>query len=276
LTSVTFPESIQFILSPFVGCNSLTTVFYEGSSFPQWDGKSTLFDYAQGVKTICVPPDYNASGFCGKSVTRDAPLCQEYMKLFNNCYKGVYFNGEFIQQRRLNATQFESRTNKCVEYRCYNDSGPVAWSLCNSTDETNLICIEGECIKDKTTEVNTWTVEINMDANGVRPSELNTTELMLNISVISGISEEKLSLGFETDEKGYVVRILLYVKDEEEAKVVTKSLEEINIVKESCDYGVLCLRKSVKLRTEWTALSCGYHLLINQFFLMIILAMIMK
>ena len=57
-------------------------------------------------------------------------------------------NGEIIQEQRNNASEWESKTNGCVEYWCDNSSGFVNRSKCISTNTTISTCINDECVNE--------------------------------------------------------------------------------------------------------------------------------
>jgi len=195
------------------------------------------------------------------------------MQLFNHCFKGSYINNEVVQQKRRNATEFESRTNGCVEYNCFNDKGPLAWSICNSSDDVNRVCIEDKCIENKEPVENTWVVEITVVENSIKPSDINTTELIINISLISAIEIEEIEqVGIETNSDGYVIRVVVYHKDEKTAQVVADRIKDFH-TGGSCEYEVLCRTKTVRVVAEWMEVSCTHETTIN-FFIMMMLVMI--
>ena len=49
---------------------------------------------------------------------------------------------------------------------------------------------------------------------------MNTTEIANTLSDLTGIEADKIKMAVELDEKGRVVRILVYVKDEKTANLI--------------------------------------------------------
>ena len=128
-------------------------------------------------------------------------------------------------RKRSNASLWEEQTNECTKYLCDNSSGFVRENICNSDDETSRICIEGKCIENKTVEEEGWIVEIEVE--GINSRDFNTTELAQHISTISAIDSEEITIGIEADEDGQVIRILIFVGDEDKANSVETSVKRI-------------------------------------------------
>jgi len=181
-------------------------------------------------------------------VTRDSPLCQAFYGYFNHCYEGTYIDGEVRQQKRKNATDFESQTNECMEYHCYNDTGRLSWSLCNSTDVLTNICVDGKCVggNDYTPGSRRWSVVVELSDDEVKAGDLDFTEIAVAASNMTGIDFTDIVVGAVFDDEGYVVRIILYVDDEQKAKVMA---DEMKVKAEGgdCEYGVICKAKSVTI-----------------------------
>jgi len=237
---VTIPDSVVEIgYSAFDICYDLTTVYYQGSY-----NFSDVYPFYNNVKKVCVPPDYKYDEFGNKPVSTNDD-CKDFQDLFNHCYKGAFIDGGLVQQVRKNATMFEGRTDGCVECHCYNDTGPVSWSLCNSTDKVNKVCVDGFCNESRIYEENTWIVEIKVD-DDVKPEELDTAEMSSNITSLTGLSEDEFTIGFEIDGNGHVVRIILYVKDEKNANMIADAVDDIK-KGEGCTYGIFCRTTGVRV-----------------------------
>ena len=187
---------------------------------------------------------------------------QELMEQENECY-GIECDDDnkWVIRKRMNATEWEKRTNNCMKHVCDNSSGFISWSLCNSSQETSLICIDGECIKNETlyNDDERWIVEIEIE--GININYLNTTELAYNISTTRNVEVEDMKIGVEIDEDGQVIRIVVIVKDKDSAIAVESSLKEIlgrNV-------------NSVRIITPELTLSSSYHTVLSVFLLSFIL-----
>jgi len=135
LMSVIIPESVTSIGDyAFYDCRSLESVYYQG--LEDFDSIS-VFASCHALRNICVPPDYGYNTFCAESVTSSSQNCQKFRALFNHCYKGAYDDGEFIQQKRQNATDYENQSNGCIRYQCINSTGPVSYNSCDSSSEVH-------------------------------------------------------------------------------------------------------------------------------------------
>jgi len=70
----------------------------------------------------------------------------ELVKLENHCYEVACDGSKWILQKRDNATEWESQTDGCRQYQCHNETGPISWSMCNSSRTVGNKCVEGQCI----------------------------------------------------------------------------------------------------------------------------------
>jgi len=222
---------------------------------------------------ICVPPDYEYDTFCGKTVS-DSDVCADFKKLFNHCFKGTFSDGEFSQKMRKNTTDWIERTNGCMRYECNDKIGKVSWSMCNSTDEETRMCIDGQChVEDKEAMVEdgkTWSVEIDMSDADVKPEDLDLVEVKTNISELTGVDSEDIVLAVEVDDSGKLVRVVVYVKDEETATIVADKVKDVANEGENCTYGTLCLMSNIQVN-QLQHTSSGPRTMVSMFSVMIVL-----
>jgi len=275
LKNVSLPASVISIgTRAFQYCYDMENVFYEGSiDFPS----SRAFEFSH-MNALCVSPDYYSSSFCDVDLDSysSLPICQQFRSMFNHCYKGTHINGDFIQHKRKNATLFESRTNGCVECHCYNESGAVSWALCNATDDVTRICIDDRCVEtNNTSKGKEWSVVLEIE--GIKPSELNATEIINEITSLTGISEDELSVGIEISKSGYISRVIVYVADEETTAIIATAVEGIDKGKE-CEYGFLCRTKSVRVQSNESSnsveyISLAYHVDVKIFTMVILMVL---
>jgi len=144
ITTVFLPAGVASIgNNAFSNCTNLKSVFYQGSNVIS----NNAFSSCDNLGTICTSPDYNSASFCGKNVTYGN--CRDFMQLFNQCYVPVLEGTDFVQQKRKNATEWESRSNQCYEYQCDNSTGPISHKRQNATEweEKTTPCVTFECAK---------------------------------------------------------------------------------------------------------------------------------
>ena len=222
LLSITIPSSVTSIGSnAFSGCNSLTSVIYLGSNDPDSSGDSSL-NQSKNLKFVCVSASYNNNSFCGFNHFCKHESCDSFLRYANQCYEPVCNENNAISiERRNNATKWESRSNGCYEFHCYNDSGPIYWKNCNRTGE---ICENGQCVSEK--EEVTYSVEIDVDRLNV--TDINMNELQDTISNLTNVEEDKIRIQVDTNDNDEIVRIIVTVVDDDEA--TEKISESINAV----------------------------------------------
>jgi len=282
-------------------------------------------------------------------VASSSPNCVEFQKQFNHCYKGAYIDGEYISEKRKNATEYENRskgcanfvcdnrtgaaiqkmtcndppkcyqkegicdettgdcvyekksewnelfpkenkcyevkckgddwalekrngvlewegrTDKCVEYLCDNETGFIFRGICSSTNEARHFCVESLCIdsdEEQKAQANA-VVEIEMTADSVQIGDMNLTLLMETLSELCNVPSNKMRIGYESNNRGFVFRMYFYVDEESAADRIVETLSKLN--KEQCSYGVICHMESFVVsyqnghvsgskRTETTAL----------------------
>jgi len=257
LTSVTIPSSVTSIGNyAFSGVN-MGYANYLGTTEPtcveQTQSTSTTF---VDVDVVCVPLDYNSTTFCKKYHVK-VSSCEEFVSQHNQCYEVLDWQAEEITvKKRANATLWEKKTNNCFEYECVNTSGGFAWSKCNTTDDTQRMCIENECVEgDEAFDKDTWGVEVRVN---ITPNDLDLDELTNILNNATGINE--IRIGTEAvSSTGNVVRIVIYVNDENIANTIANFVEDKNKGGE-CTYGILCNASTAQVirQEEFVALS-GTH-----------------
>ena len=132
----------------------------------------------------------------------------------NACYEPVYNQDEckWTIRARDNVTQWEERSNECVEYICENESGPVTKSKCVVTDS---VCINDKCVKKSSI---TTGVEVELELDGTDLSQVNTTEMAESISVLFGLPKTDFEVGWESDGDG-IIRIIIIVEEQEAERI---------------------------------------------------------
>jgi len=209
LTNVTIPDSVVSIGSSiFYACKSLKSVFYQGYHiFPSSNVFSSCYP-----DIVCVPPYYSSGKFCGLNTTSNDTTCIVFQNKFDNCCKGAFINDTVVQQKRRNATEWERLSSGCATYVCHNESGLIAWSECNSTEDVTKMCTSGMCTEKKKSVSNKVVVDVELDG-GVLVNEVNASYLQEWISAQSGIEVKDFSFGWETDENGRIVHVFVFANE---------------------------------------------------------------
>jgi len=174
----------------------------------EWEDKSNVcYNY------VCV----NESG--GKYELNDNAT--EWESQSNACYEYVCDNesGEAKSGRRNNATEWEDKSNGCYEYQCHNESGGIYWKECNSTDETERVCENDQCIIKKE-EI--YTVEIEVE--GIDLTNLNMTEIRSTISNLTNIEVIKLRIRVVLNAKDEVITIIVIADDKATAEYIKNKI----------------------------------------------------
>jgi len=176
---------------------------------------------------------------------------------FSTCLKGVYDDGKIVQVKNKKAKDWESLTNNCTEYRCDEDNGLVAWSMCNNTNQHKFMCINDGCLlRDQK-----WSVEISFD--GIKEYELNRTEVKVQIEALTGL--DITDVGIELGDDAYVLNVIVIVDDEDTGKIIVDAVIEMDR-SENCKYGSLCQSTSASLVLNEMDLSSAVSIHCNNIF----------
>jgi len=240
LTHIIIPASVSSLdSSAFPGCSNLSTVVYLGSAF----FSNNAFPSCGNIKNVCVPPNYSSTTFGGLNVTSNNEVCQSFFELLNDCSTPVYKDDHFVEQKRKNTTEWESQTDECMEYKCVKDDGFVSLSTCYSTDKTNRVCVNHRCIDDET--IKKTYVEVELD-EGVKATEVNVAAIIEAISALCEISSDLIEIGYVLDSNGNVLRVLVFVGDEQTANIVLQTIQSLE-QGSNCKAGILCRNKRVSI-----------------------------
>jgi len=193
---------------------------------------------------------------------------KEAIKQENHCYEVVCEDNKPVVKKRYNATQWENRTNGCVEYQCDNSTGPITKIICESSDAVNRFCINDQCVENKEIVNNKVAVEITL-ADGVNIAEMSTEAVLEVLAETLSIETKDVIVEWEMNEEGNVIRMIVYVSDEETASLIATTIDEVKD-DDDCQYGILCKAKEVLLVTDESG-SQNLHNIINT--LLIIVSM---
>jgi len=267
LKNVSIPDTVTFIESyAFAYSSSITSVFYQGNV----DMTGFIFYFQSDYLEVCVSPEYQSDMFGDKSVTSDTENCKLFRSLFNQCWKGALVDGEIVPSMLKNASNWKKQTNGCIMHECDNATGPVQWSLCNSTNEEVKMCVAGKCVNNETTEKpSRVSVEIEL-AVAVNVSDMNTTEILEVISTEFGVDTSGMSVAWETDEEGHITHVIVYVDDEETAYVLADKIDTMD-KGDDCRYGILCKSKTAQVTVDPMSEATANHLPLLTMMLMAVL-----
>jgi len=223
LTSVAIPSSVTKIGTYAFNSVNMAYVDYLGSEEPDCvesvTGSSIASTFVD-VDVICVPMNYSSSSFCRKYDVK-VDSCEKFVAQHNQCYEVLEWQAEEITvKKRANATLWEKKTNNCFEYQCKNESGRIAWSKCNSTDAVQRMCINNKCVSENdASSGDKWTVELDVDIN---PNDYDQEELAGILANETGIEGIAKYIGTITiDKTGNIVKIVVYVDKEDQAKAIS-------------------------------------------------------
>ena len=277
LTSITFPDGVKTIdFYAFYNCSSLTQVSIpesvtsiESNAFGNCKNISTVFYYGYKefttnaftdcpINTICVPPGYNFTTIWGLSVTSNSSVCQSFQELNNICFIPIYEDDGFIMKKRKNATEWEKQSNGCIKYECDNESGFVSWSICNSSDGINRLCLNNDkCVlSNEIPEDKKAYVEIEVN-DGVKVTDINITEIIDTINILCNISSAEIAIGYENDDYGNIIRVMIYIDDENKANDIADMMTKMS-KNDDCNLVSICRAKNIRVTIVNDANISGY------------------
>jgi len=128
-----------------------------------------------------------------------------------------FINESLISQERSNASEWILQTNECMEYVCDNKTGKARYSKCNSSEGETRVCVKDKCLKSYVDDAITVVVEFG--------EEVPLQDL--NISEITQRFGESITIGWESDEEGHIIRLFLIVDDEETAFAIADVLNDL-------------------------------------------------
>jgi len=240
LKSVTIPASVTSIEGSAFNTVNMAYINYLGLNEPSCEEyPGSIVSTFVRVEVVCVPMNYNSSRFCEVYHVK-VPSCEEFVSQQNQCFEVLEWQAEEITvKKRANATLWEKKTDNCFEYQCSNTSGGIAWSKCNSTDDVHRLCINNKCVEEKDgLNKDKWGVEMSVN---ITPDELDMKNLIEVLNRVTGLSGNDILIGTEYEETtGAVVKIVIYVDDEDVARKIMIAIERIMVSCKKSIYGVLC------------------------------------
>jgi len=101
------------------------------------------------------------------------------------------------------------------------------------------LCINNKCVEEKDgLNKDKWGVEMSVN---ITPDELDMKNLIEVLNRVTGLSGNDILIGTEYEETtGAVVKIVIYVDDEDVARKIMIAIERIMVSCKKSIYGVLC------------------------------------
>ena len=206
-TSITIPDSVTYIKGEaFLGCHSLTSIDIPDSVISI--GQAAFYS-CTALTSITIPSSVQSIGdyaftFC-KNLSH---VCYFGEKDPGSSSSGVFSECDGLAN--VSVTENYNSTTFCGKQAC-DDGTCLAES--SSTQSS-------EALDDKR-----YIVVLELD-EGVKADQINTSELINVICETSGIKTDDVSVEVKTDDNNNVVRILVYVNDEETANTIVAKINE--------------------------------------------------
>ena len=239
LSSITIPNNVHKIEDrAFMRCENLEVVSWLSASGPTCD--EGVFEESS-PRYVCVPPSFTSEtgSFCGLSKLCKSESCDALQEFENQCFQAICNENEWSSQKRSNASAWEERSNKCVEYQCINTSGRISWSNCNSSANMTRLCDEQyQCIEMEP-EIEESLSVTYVFSESVDASEFDVALVVETICELTGLDSDTFTVKAEVDEKGDIVRVIIVTDNEDNANKIADSLNSIKKGTE-CQYGVFC------------------------------------
>ena len=148
---------------------------------------------------------------------------------------------------QLKSTIWESKSTKCFELQCQNESGPIYWNQCNKTNE---VCETDQCVVKKEEDMFTVVIEV---IEGIDLVGLNMTEIQSTISNLTNIEPDKIRIRVNTNDNNEVVQIVVVPDDKILADNISQS---VNVaIEEQNQKDVIRLFKNARVVVEENVLS---------------------
>ena len=208
LTAIIIPESVESIGElAFGNCYSLRSVFYLGTL--------NLTDWFSGVANMCA----------GNNLTSSNDLCRLFLNASNLCYEPTLVDGNVSSRLRTNMTRFLSQRDGCQAFICDNETGEANKSVCGDIGGVSRMCLNHSCIISGKPSGKQWSVEIDL-TQAVDVADMDVTDISNDIAVKFGIDPNEMEIGWESDDEGYVVRVVVYLDEKETADAIEETIEK--------------------------------------------------
>ena len=278
LISVILPDSVKSVgLSVFLHCSSLRcltipdkvtlnelyaltdcdnlTVYYHGAD--DLCSEDVTYLSTNALKGVCLPPDYKPDAFCNSTLPDAFDRCRSFRS------KSMQCSGTSRTSKGMNERE-ERGVTKCLEYICFDENEVVSWGKCTESEDGSRKCVNQECKADEETEsdIESGAVSIVIDLDeGATIIDLSVTDILTKLSDECGIKPDEMTIEWESDDQGRLIRILIHMNDEDTARRIADSVSYYSKNQKECNLGILCRSVSVHISTQEEELSrvCGIH-----------------
>jgi len=177
---------------------------------------------------------------CGNCVFSEEDTHEELKKDVNKCYNISCVSTPALVMTE-EASEWTKHANDCMQYVCINESGTAHWSLCNSSEGNNVVCVSNKCVQKKSLEAR-WAVE--MDIEGVELHKFDEKAILGYLSSLLGYTPSYWELGMEFNNKGLVSHVAFFLNDENDVNAIADEMKKVEN-DDSCQLGPLCSSKGV-------------------------------
>ena len=200
----------------FKGCNNLKIVSFLGDYDPGFDD---VFEGCDMLHHICVSIDYDDYEFCCRTDYCKTDSCENLHFKSNECIEDGCLNGDFVSVESKDAAKWENQTNACVDYKCDDKKGFIMETVCKSTNEKRVMCINDGCLLF---ELNSMRIEI--EVKDMKANNFSNKEICDEIELICDVKIDPNDIGFELGDDGTVMQVIIYVDDETSAQTVVDAM----------------------------------------------------
>jgi len=243
LTSIIIPSNVNNIKTEvFRDCWNLRTVKYLGTNDPS--GGNRTFRGCDSLSFICVPENYVNESFCSHTVLAYGnEQCNRLSEMENKCYDVVdNCYGMQIAQQKHSAEEWKHRSNGCVRYYCDNETGNNGTILCNFGGSEREICLSYQCVLYGSVKDSEYLdIAVNTSATRISLIGFDLESISDELSNISGISSESMTIGVECDAEGIIVHVFVFASRDNLQTIVSALIEY------GCNFGLLCRYMSARL-----------------------------
>jgi len=235
LPGITLPGTVHSIGNyAFYNCKKIYYVIYLGTTPPSWCSAG-VFYYV--LDKVCVPLDFTGASFCYQTVHNHASSLEYLREQNNHCYEVLVCSETDVSiYKRDNATEWESQSHGCYEYKCDNETGGVVIT-CNGNK--SMKCVNDQCVpktpedpedssesgKEGSHSGEWWKVDVTFDGN-INAADLNTSMVMHTISKAIGVDMDKMKINVVVDDNGKVTLMTVIVNDKDVADNIAVALNE--------------------------------------------------
>jgi len=124
-------------------------------------------------------------------------------------------------------TKWENQSNACYEYYCDNETGPAGRSKCATDGKTKQTCVNNECVEEQNQMEEKYSVEVNFQ-DGIGMNEMN-----VEFERLRALIGADISLGWQANNQGHIIRVIIYVNDIETANSIATAVNDCSTNKTS-------------------------------------------